>query len=505
MEYVVYIILGVIVIIQILIFANSWRKISKYKETIPNNVDSVLRFDDNTIKNESKGYPLFNDIIKQLNNYLENNKKQTSDYHLMRDVIERNIESKDNEIATQIPFPLYAGLMGTMLDILIGVSNFVFSGGVSKLMESANEVNEATKVVSTDGIDNLLLGVSLAMLTGALGIFLTSWGANIFKNARKDVEKRKNSLLSWVQAKLLPNVSTNLVSQLSKLGENLVSFNETFAKNTKDLGESLSILKGTSEKQNELLKTIDKLKVNDIASANIRVLDKLQSSISELEKLGIYLNNTESYLQEVRLLNAKLDKSENREKMVEGMATYFKNENEQIEIRKTAMSTVVGEIDTILSKSFDTFKQDSETALSNFATAIDTRNQKLESVLDKQETIIKEKLDEIGTTISERNKSYSELCKTQEEGLIKASEKFSENTEELKELSKIRQEIEKLQHAINSMEKSEPAAVEIGDVRVHSVEPSWLKPVSLTCCGALLIISLRVLVQFAQYLIELFK
>ena len=89
--------------------------------------------------------------------------------------------------------------------------------------------------------------------------------------------------------------------------------------------------------------------------------------------------------------------------------------------------------------------------------------------------------------------------------MIKASEKFSENTGELKELSKIREEIEKLKNAINSKEKSEPVTVEIGDVRVHSEEPSWLKPVSLTCCGALLIISLRVVVQFAQYLIELFK
>ena len=502
MEYVVYIILGVIVIIQIFIFANSWRKISKYKETIPNNVDSVLRFDDNTIKNESKGYPLFNEIIKQLNNYLENNKKQTSDYHLMRDVIERNIESKDNEIATQIPFPLYAGLMGTMLDILIGVSNFVSSGGVSQLMESANG---GVNVVSTKGIDNLLWGVSLAMLTGALGILLTSWGANKFKNARKDVEKKKNSLLSWVQAKLLPNLSTNLVNQLSKLGENLVSFNNTFAENTQKLGESLSVLKGTSEKQNELLQTIERLKINDIASANVRVLDKLQSSMTELEKLGIYLNNTESYLKEVRLLNDKLDKSENREKMVEGMATYFKNENEQIEIRKTAMVTIVGEIDTLLSQSFDTLKEKSKTALTNFGTAIDLQNKELESVFDNQKTVFKEKLDEIGTTISERNKSYSELCKTQEEGLIKASEKFSENTGELKELSKIREEIEKLKNAINSKEKSEPVTVEIGDVRVHSEEPSWLKPVSLTCCGALLIISLRVVVQFAQYLIELFK
>ncbi len=502
MEFIVYIILGVIVIIQFCIFRNSWDKISKYKKAIPKNVDSVLKFEDGTIKNESNGYPLFDDIIKQLNNYLENNKRQTSDYHLMRDVIERNIEAKDNEISTQVPFPLYAGLMGTMLDIFIGVIIFLISGGVTNLIKSSDG---NSGIAATGGVDDLLWGVSLAMLTGALGIFLTSWGANKFKNARKNVEEKKNGLLSWIQAKLLPNLSTNLVNQLSKLGENLYSFNQTFAENTKGLGESLSVLKGTSEKQNELLKTIDKLKINDIASANINVLNKLQESMVGLERLGVYLNNTESYLREVRLLSDKLDRSENREKMVEGMATYFKNENEQIEIRKVAMSTVVGEIDTLLSQSFDTLKEKSKTALSNFATTIDLQNKDLESVFENQKTVFKEKLDEIGETISERNKSYSELCKTQEEGLIKASEKFSENTEELKELSKIRQEVEKLQFAIKSMEKTEPATVEIGDVRVHSQEPSWLKPVSVTSCAALLIISLRVIAQFAQYLIELFK
>lgn len=501
MEFIVYIILGVIVIIQFYIFRNSLKKISKYEKAIPNNIDSVLKFEDGTIKNESNGYPLFDAIIKQLNNYLENNKRQTSDYHLMRDVIERNIEAKDSEISTQVPFPLYAGLMGTMLDIFIGVIIFLINGGVTNLISPVGNLG----IAATGGVDDLLWGVSLAMLTGALGIFLTSWGANKFKNARKNVEKKKNGLLSWIQAKLLPNLSTNLVSQLSKLGENLYSFNQTFAENTKGLGESLSVLKGTSEKQNELLKTIENLKINDIVSANIKVLNKLQESMVGLERLGLYLSNTESYLREVRLLNDKLDRSENREKMVEGMATYFKNENEQIEIRKTAMVTAVGEIDTLLSQSFDTLKEKSKTALSNFATTIDLQNKDLESVFETQKTVFKEKLDEIGETISERNKSYSELCKTQEEGLIKASEKFSENTEELKELSKIRQEVEKLQYAIKSMEKSEPATVEIGDVRVHSEEPKWLKPVSVTSCAALLIISLRVIAQFAQYLIELFK
>ena len=60
-----------------------------------------------------------------MNNYLDNNKSAVSDFHLMKDIVDRNCDAKEEEIQTQIPVPLYLGLIGTMSGILIGVGFLV--------------------------------------------------------------------------------------------------------------------------------------------------------------------------------------------------------------------------------------------------------------------------------------------------------------------------------------------------------------------------------------------
>jgi hypothetical protein len=53
------------------------------------------------------------------------------------------------------------------------------------------------------------------------------------------MESKKHAFLSWIQAKLLPTLSDNVVSAIREMTENLNDFNNKFAANTGNLGMAL--------------------------------------------------------------------------------------------------------------------------------------------------------------------------------------------------------------------------------------------------------------------------
>ena len=87
---------------------------------------------------------VFRRIVNSINVYLRKNKGAAGDYHLMKDIVERNCDAKENEIDTQIPTPLYTGLMGTVLGIIVGVTFLISSGGLSALLDSDYDLVKGT-------------------------------------------------------------------------------------------------------------------------------------------------------------------------------------------------------------------------------------------------------------------------------------------------------------------------------------------------------------------------
>lgn len=60
-------------------------------------------------------------ILNSINVYLERNKNAVTDFHLVKDITERNIDALEEDINLTISIPLYLGLIGTMLGIVIGL------------------------------------------------------------------------------------------------------------------------------------------------------------------------------------------------------------------------------------------------------------------------------------------------------------------------------------------------------------------------------------------------
>lgn len=321
-------------------------------------------------------------IVNSINDYLNNN-KTVSDFHLMKDIVDRNCDAKEDEINTQIPVPLYLGLVGTMAGILVGILYLWITGGIGDLLNAIGGSG-------VDGVEALLGGIALAMVASINGIILTTWSSNIFKVKKSDFEINKHTFLNWIQAKLLPTLSDNVLGAVREMTGNLDNFNKEFSKNTGNLGSSLEKVNESYKMQVELLDSVRKIADKDLTHQNLQLYTALKNSTTEIGTLGEYLQNTNEYLTNVRKLNENLGLQENRTRTIEQVGEFFKTELEQIEARKGAIALSVGKVDDYLQQALKDLKEHTNSSIVE-----------LQKSSIKQHDILQQKTEEINKIVSE--------------------------------------------------------------------------------------------------------
>lgn len=293
-----------------------------------NEIKKKLKFLDEQIrlyraKNEDNS-SLRSVIISAINKYLLKNKNSVTDFNLIKDIVDRNCDAKEEEIQTLNPIPLYLGLAGTMAGIIVGVIYLLHSGALDNMMstfdpsalpgfpnlsdaaiERARRAYEAT---ATSGVKALLAGVGIAMISSILGIILTTISSIATKNVKSKVEERKHNFLSWMQAELLPKISSDVSSALIKLGKDLNGFNSTFSDNATLLQSTINSVKNATTQQTKLLNAIQKVDVARIAEANISVYENLKDCSGQLQLMTERMQGVQSGLRNLSdLMRGQID------------------------------------------------------------------------------------------------------------------------------------------------------------------------------------------------------
>jgi hypothetical protein len=426
--FIVIIIIVVIVILQFSSFLSNNKKLSLFENIFPMNSNNFHLLQENTdleITTQHKN-DILDTILSSLNNYLRNNKGAVSDYHLMKDIVDRNCDAQEEEIHSQIPVPLYLGLAGTMLGILIGIGFLVFSGGLNDLLNSSN--GQGSK-----GIETLLGSVALAMISSITGISLTTIGSHKTQNVKSEVEKDKNNFLSWIQAELLPKISSDISSALVRMTKNLSIFNNTFAQNTQEFRGVLTQVNDSYQKQTVLVQAINRLKISDIATANIEVYDKLKNSTDEIGVFAQYLQNTNQYLTTIQALNQKLDNYEGRTQVIESAGRFFsKNEKwlaENFDIANLEVKTAL-----------ERFKESTGGTLSKLEESLNSQILNFDTVMRSQQESLKETLQITTEILAE---SFTKTQQTFEKTILSQQQEWHNK---LQETSKIVDELKNLTH-----------------------------------------------------------
>ena len=440
----------IVSIIFVLIFATwEWKQYNKvrkltalYRNIFPNSTDQ-LEFDSQKLCIISThDSDLFKNIVRTINRYLGENSDQVSDYHLMKDVVDRNREVAESEIETLIPFTQYIGLVGTMFGIFFGVFVLVFVHGLDNLMSGS------ITALASSGVTELLGGVAIAVLTSALGLCLTMRSSSLFKDAKRIVELRENAFLGWIQAEMLPNLSTDMTSTLVKMTNNLRDFNKTFSSNTEKLDHTLAKVNDSYKGQARILEVLERVDVKNVAMANVQVYEKLKDCTNEIGMIGDALKSSRLYLQQVRELTERLDKMDERAKTWEKMAKFFEMEINEIERRKAAISEAVDNVDEKLKQSFEHLGQTAKAKSDEVAEKIIDENSKLDNALSQQEELLNRKLGEMSDAIDKRNRKLSDVFASLEQLTKTLPAEMQRYTHELSNLSDIKRGIADLEKAI---------------------------------------------------------
>lgn len=342
-------------------------------------------------------------IIQAINNYLAKNNSSVSDFKIIKDIVDRNSDAEEDGVQTQIPIPLYLGLMGTMLGIIVGVVQLFLSDSVNALFAG----NQA----GIDGVSHLLSGVALAMLASLCGVGLTTWGSWLAKTSKSKVEKAKHSFLSWMQAELLPVMSTDATSTIKVVAESLNGFNKDFKENAETLNDTLEGVIETSKGQAEILQTIQSLKVNDIATANIKVYERLKNCTTEIGKLSEYLTNVGGYLDEIHKMTDKLDEAYDRSRMLEEFVVWFKSSQTAFDAMNGKVAESATKIDLTLSRSMEVLNDHITGYNEELTKHMTTQRQAIASLIDEQTNAIQGKVTELNSVVNEL-RNLSEMKKS---------------------------------------------------------------------------------------------
>ena len=357
---------------------------------------------------ETTGKGIIKRICDDINNYLLNNYGATVNFSIIKDVVDREVDIKDEEISHSIPTPLYLGLAATMIGIIFGLFSMPELNG-----------DHFSK-----GIDALINGVKIAMFGSLSGLACTTILSSFFyKNAKKQVLNAKNKQISYLQAMLLPELLKAEESGISGLKASI----DRFARDTTGMATILynttlkteSNLKIQNEiivTQKEIIQKIESIGVTIVSKANLDLLDKLEKNIQSFNQFANYLElmgRISLQLQDFASRTANIDSitrhiesslSENK-MLIEFLSSHFN----KIENAGNAALNAVDVADSHFRDSIERLKLNTESTLENLYKSITESSSKFAEAIDNLNTEIQTRTEKINQNAADQESKLSEI------------------------------------------------------------------------------------------------
>lgn len=225
-------------------------------------------------------------IRNAINKYLINNYGAAVNFSIIKDIVDREIEVKDDEITQSISLPLYLGLAATMIGIIFGLFSMPELSGKG----------------FSSGINALINGVKIAMFGSLSGLVMTTYLSSFaYKKAKRIVQKDKNSQLTYLQATLLPELIKAEETGVAGLKASLDRFSRVATQITDNVLEATDKTEKNLQLQLEMVEKIDRINVHKVSKWNLELFEKLENNLETLKQFSYYLANMEqiaSQLQE---------------------------------------------------------------------------------------------------------------------------------------------------------------------------------------------------------------
>ncbi len=402
------IIVAVIIYLQIRSYNANMKRMSDYMDVFGDSDSWDVERDDlgrvaSITGGSSNSY--FREIKHTINKYIAGSSNSVTDYQILKEAVDRHCDSIEEQIESQTPVPLYLGLAGTMIGVIIGLMMLIFSGAITDLAGNAEEqvtemVSAAANAVSstgdaefkkaTDGITSLLLGVAVAMVASFVGITLTTRAAHSQRQQKEDAEHRKNEFMSWMQSVLLPELPNDISGAMAQLVDDLEHFNQKFEENTSSLSKTFDNVNESYKTQADIVKAVQQMDMQSMATANIRVLEQLQKCTEKLERFNDYLDHIEGYTSTIQRFNEQFQREETQLGLLRKIYDFFNKELHEIDQRKVALGDAVSSVDDKLRKSFESLESSQAEQLDKFKEKLLEQAVAFNNMLDEQREAFRE-------------------------------------------------------------------------------------------------------------------
>ena len=402
MDIIVPVIIIGIVSLQIFFFLKNLQRMKEFKDIFKEADSWNILYDEESHFVSSiagKGNETFQAIKFSINKYLRSHTGSVVDFNLLKDAVDRHCDSVEEDINTQTPVPLYCGLAGTMIGVIIGLSSLLYTNSITSLL-GGNKAKNNTEIVqqtkdseteadehisqAADGVNDLLTGVAWAMLASILGIGLTTANSLFFKKYKLEEESGKNDFYAWMQSQLLPELPSDTSDILQKLVSNLNRFNNVFSKNTKELGSTLSEVNRSYEIQADIIGYLQEMDIERVSAANILVLKELQGCTNELREFQTYLNSVQGYTTSIQKFTELFNSESERLHILEDIKTVFQGNKDLIAKDLTSSQDLLKESMTQMRCVTEDSVEELRKALTNEMDNFDKLNKQLESKFTEQ-------------------------------------------------------------------------------------------------------------------------
>lgn len=252
----------------------------------------------------------FAEVLHETNLYLCKNVDTAADFSILQDICEKKLAVLDNQINSRLNAPLYFGLAGTFIGIIVGVVDLAFNSALGTGSSIAS-------------LKPLLFGVGMAMIASFLGLFLMLHNTfGVYGRKSATVETQKNSYFSFLRQELMPTLNNTLSASLNAVKEVLGRFVGEFggklseySESIKNFKDSYDLLDQNLDKQKQILDQIDSL-------GTVEMTRNITRSFKALSDASDALDTFKSYQQSINGIIASINSTA---QSFNGLMTKFKD------------------------------------------------------------------------------------------------------------------------------------------------------------------------------------
>ncbi len=369
---------------------------------------------------DTSGTGIIQTIKEYINLYLLNNYGAAVNFSIIKDIIDREVDVKDEEISNSLPTPLYLGLAATMIGIIFGLFAMPESNGQH----------------FAEGIDALVNGVKLAMLGSLSGLACTTiLSSFIYKNAKRQISREKNEQISYLQATLLPELIKSEDTGVSGLKASL----DRFARVATDISDNVLVAVNKSYEnillQQEVIDKVSNLDVLKISETNLELFNRLESNMSAFNKFSEYVSlmsqisdNLKDFASRTRNIDNVINQIDLTLQENDRLSRFLTSHFEKIETSGFAALKAVDLSDAHFREAIEKLKVETDNCLDQAFRAVNESASHFSGAIEK----LKEEIDSrISRLNQDASASESKLAEIYDEIGVKMASATSEHISQL--------------------------------------------------------------------------